>query len=55
VSEPPHEVLGVSPDAERDDVIEAFRRRVKETRPDIGENPSEEFKRVVEAKEAMLS
>lgn len=55
-SRPPHEVLGVAPDASDADVKEAFRERVKEVHPDHTdrEGEDEEFHRVKKAKEAML-
>jgi ferredoxin len=34
--EPPHEILGVPPDADEGEVEAAYRRRVKETHPDQG-------------------
>jgi DnaJ-domain-containing protein 1 len=51
--EPPHEVLGVSPDATPEEVREAFRKRVQTAHPDHG-GDEQEFKRVREAREAML-
>jgi DnaJ-domain-containing protein 1 len=51
--EPPHEVLGVSPDATPSEVREAFRRRVQTVHPDHG-GDEQEFRRVREAREAML-
>lgn len=51
--EPPHEVLGVEPDAPEAAVKGAYRRLLKERHPDQG-GSTEEFKRLQEAKEAML-
>lgn len=50
---PPHEVLDISPDASRDEVLNAYKKRLKEVHPDQGGDPNA-FKRVVQAKEAML-
>ena len=52
--ESPHEVLGVSPDADSEEVREAFRRRVQTAHPDHGGTEAE-FRRVREAREAMLN
>ena len=52
-SPPPHEVLGVAPDASAEEVRAAFRERAKETHADVG-GDTEAFKRVKRAKEAML-
>ncbi len=52
-AEPAHAVLNVEPDASDDEVRRAFRDAVKEAHPDQG-GSREEFRRVKEAKEAML-
>jgi len=51
--EPPHEVLGVEPDAPESVVREAFRDAVKRTHPDQGGNEAA-LKRVKRARESML-
>jgi hypothetical protein len=51
---PPHEVLGVAPDAPVSVVEDAYRERVQETHPDKPDGDQEAFRRVQEAKEAML-
>jgi DnaJ-domain-containing protein 1 len=51
--EPPHEILGVPSNADRDLVKQAFRRRVQTVHPDHGGSDAE-FRRVKNAKEAML-
>ncbi|WP_435360515.1 DnaJ domain-containing protein [Haloarchaeobius sp. DFWS5] len=50
-----YDVLGVAPDATQDEITAAFRRRVKETHPDLSdaEDASEEFQRVTEAEEVL--
>ncbi|MFB6071342.1 MAG: ferredoxin Fer [Halobacterium sp.] len=48
----PHEILGVDPDADDDDIREAYRRRVVETHPDQG-GSLEEFQRVRAAYDAV--
>jgi hypothetical protein len=50
---PPHVILGVSPDAEPADVQDAYRRLTKTAHPDHG-GSAEEFCRLTEAMEAML-
>jgi len=50
---PPHDVLGINPDASRSEIKQAYRERTKETHPDNG-GSDEEFKRVQRAKESML-
>lgn len=52
---PPHEVLGVAPDADSD-VVKAVARRLKaKHHPDSGEEPDDQlFKQVNKAAEAML-
>jgi curved DNA-binding protein CbpA len=50
----PHEVLGVEPDADERDVIEAYRRRAKEAHPDHGGTP-EAFHRVKAAYEELMA
>jgi DnaJ-domain-containing protein 1 len=52
-SEPPHEVLGVSRDADQSEIRKAFRQRVQTAHPDHGGSEAE-FKRVQDAKEAMV-
>lgn len=51
--EPPHEVLDVSPDAPPEVVKAAYKARAKTAHPDNG-GSDEEFKRVEQAKEAMI-
>jgi hypothetical protein len=51
--EPPHEVLGVDPDAPDDVVKGAARALKKRTHPDQG-GSNEDLKRILEAEEAML-
>jgi curved DNA-binding protein CbpA len=48
----PHEVLGVEPDADREAVEAAYKRRVKEAHPDHGGSVAE-FRRVREAYERL--
>ena len=50
---PPHLVLGVDPDATREEIVAAFRERVKGTHPDQGGSQSA-YQRVLDAREAML-
>lgn len=50
---PPHEVLGVQPDAPAAVVKGAYRQLMKEHSPDRGGDP-EEFRRINKAKEALL-
>ena len=45
--------LGVALEASRDEVIEAFRVKVKAAHPDAGGDP-EEFRRLLEARETLL-
>jgi DnaJ-domain-containing protein 1 len=52
-TEPPHETLGVAPDAPEAVVKGAYRELLKERHPDHGGREAE-FKRLQEAKEAML-
>ncbi|WP_435551938.1 J domain-containing protein [Natrinema sp. CGMCC1.2065] len=52
-SEPPHEVLEISPDADDGVVKAAARAKKKEHHPDAG-GDRERFQRVVKAEEAML-
>ncbi|SFR55072.1 molecular chaperone DnaJ [Halorubrum sodomense] len=52
-SQPPHDVLGVAPDAPADVVEAAARARKADTHPDNGGSTAE-FQRVVEAEKAML-
>ena len=52
-SQPPHEVLGVAPDASENVVESAARARKAETHPDNDGDP-DEFQRVVEAEKVML-
>lgn len=51
--QPPHEVLGVAPDAPKNVVESAARARKAETHPD-NDGDRDEFQRVVEAEEVML-
>jgi hypothetical protein len=51
---PPHEVLGVAPDAPESVVENAYRERVQETHPDKPGGDEAAFRRVQEAREAML-
>ncbi|TKX61193.1 J domain-containing protein [Halorubrum sp. ASP1] len=51
--QPPHEVLGVAPNAPENVIESAARARKAETHPD-NDGDREEFKRVVNAKKAML-
>lgn len=51
--EPPHEVLGVEPDASDAEVQDAFREALKDAHPDAG-GSREEFDRVTEARDALL-
>ncbi|MEN6431260.1 MAG: molecular chaperone DnaJ [Coriobacteriales bacterium] len=50
-----YEVLGVSRNASPDEIKKAFRRKARETHPDVsqGENAEEEFKRINEAYEVL--
>jgi ferredoxin len=50
--ESPFEILGIEPDADDDDVQQAYRRRVMETHPDHG-GSRDEFRAVVDAYEAL--
>jgi curved DNA-binding protein CbpA len=50
----PFEVLRVDPDADEEEIVAAYRRRVKEAHPDQG-GTTEEFQRVKEAYEALTS
>lgn len=52
-SQPPHEVLGVTPDAPEASVKGAYRELLKERHPDHG-GSREEFEQLQAAKEAML-
>jgi len=53
-AEPPaHATLGVSADAERDEVMQAYREKLKDSHPDQG-GSGEAFKRLQRAKAAML-
>lgn len=51
---PPHEVLGVAPDADRDTIRAAFRQRVQDVHPDKPGGDEAAFKRLKRAREAML-
>jgi hypothetical protein len=56
-TKPPHEVLGVEPDAGPETVQSAWQQRVKEAHPDAGgpdEGSREELKKVNAAKKVML-
>ena len=50
---PAHRVLGVEPDADRHEVKQAYRQRLKQVHPDHGGSEAD-FKRVKRAKEAMF-
>jgi ferredoxin len=50
--ESPFEVLGIEPDADEDDIQQAYRRRVMETHPDHG-GSTDEFRAVLDAYEAL--
>lgn len=51
-----YSVLGVATDADRERIRRAYRDRVKETHPDVSDNPdaSEAFKRVTTARDVLL-
>jgi len=49
----PHVVLGVEPDADEDDVMDAFREKVKEVHPDYGGSQAA-FSRVKRARDKLL-
>lgn len=51
---PAHVVLGVDADASEDEIVKAWREKMKVAHPDQG-GSEEEVERVTEAKEAMLS
>jgi len=51
---PPHEVLGVSPDADGGEIRDAYRDLVTEVHPDTPGGSEDEFKRVKRAKEVLL-
>lgn len=57
MNEDNYQILGVSEQADESEILEAYRKRVKETHPDINDNPNaaEQFKRVREAYIALLS
>ena len=50
----PYEILGVEPDADEDELVEAYRRRVKAAHPDQG-GSTEEFQAVKTAYERIKS
>lgn len=50
--QPPHEVLGVAPDASEREIQRAYRERVKDAHPDRGGSEAA-FRRIQEAREAM--
>jgi len=52
--EPPHEVLGLEPNADDRDVRAAFREQVKEVHPDTENGSRAAFERVRDARDAML-
>ncbi len=52
--EPPHEILGVDPDADTKEIKRAYRDRAGDVHPDRG-GSEEEFKQVKSAKEQMLN
>ncbi len=49
-----HEILGVDPDADEEEIKQAFRKKALETHPDKGGDP-DEFKKVREAYECLIS
>lgn len=51
-----YDVLGVEPDAEEAEIRRAYRERLKETHPDVNDDPDADVhtKRLVEAKETLL-
>lgn len=53
--QPPHDVLGVSPDAPESVVKAAARRLSADVHPDKENGDEDEFKRIQKAKEAMLN
>ena len=50
----PYDVLSIDPDADRTEIVRAYRRRVKEAHPDHG-GSVEEFRRVTAAYEQLVS
>lgn len=52
--QPPHEVLGVAPDAPENVVRAAARRLAADVHPDKDDGDADEFKRIQKAKERML-
>lgn len=52
--EPPHEILGVDPDATVNEIRTAYREKLKHAHPDSG-GSGEELQRLREAKDRMLS
>ena len=50
----PYDVLSIDPDADRAEIVRAYRRRVKEAHPDHG-GSVEEFRRVTAAYEQLVS
>ena len=52
--EPPHEVLGVAPDASDAEVRDAFREALKDAHPDAESGSREAFDRVTDARDAIL-
>lgn len=56
MSEEHYRVLGISPDADKAEIRAAYKQRVKETHPDLNDDPNAaaEFQRVKEARDALL-
>lgn len=56
MSEEHYRTLGISPDASRAEIEAAYKQRVKETHPDLNDDPNaaDEFQRVKEARDALL-
>jgi len=50
-----YDLLGVSPDASTEEIASAYRKRLKQTHPDVSDatNAGEQTKRLIEAKEAL--
>lgn len=56
MSEEHYRILGISPDADKAEIRAAYKQRVKETHPDLNDDPNAaaEFQRVKEARDALL-
>lgn len=56
MSEEHYRALGISPDASKAEIRAAYKQRVKETHPDLNDDPNAaaEFQRVKEARDALL-